>query len=98
MQVVPLPIDVFVPFSQLWKSIGLTNIQQSHMTQNEIKALELLALHDDFDRLIMAYKVSEIHLFIFDAIFVQELKTGNDLIAAYFDICRDQQFVAAADR
>ncbi|NIM92167.1 MAG: GNAT family N-acetyltransferase [Anaerolineales bacterium] len=71
------------------------------LTQDQIQALELLVLHEDFYRLIAenldGYKVREICPLIYDFTFSQGFNFSEDFFIVDFDFDKERDFVLAAE-
>lgn len=71
------------------------------LTQDEIRALEFLVLHEDFYRLIVdrlaGYQVRESHPLLYDFPFNHTVEHNDEFFIADFDFSRDQDYAVAAE-
>lgn len=71
------------------------------LTQDQIKAFELLVLHEDFYRLIAdnlsAFGETKLNPLIYDFTFRERMNLNDDFFIADFDFDNEQDFIAAAE-
>jgi GNAT superfamily N-acetyltransferase len=71
------------------------------LTQDQLQALELLVLHEDFHILIAeslkAANVQKIYPLIYDSTFSYRINLSEDFLIADFDFNKEQEFLAAAE-